>query len=144
MDLCRSREGLFPPPVFNLHACADCYGYLYPSGKPLRSMLGVLVGQIRNVTEVIVPDIRNASRRMLVCSGLNSDECLRWTACCLSADVCCREQLTATRTKDGCPHTWDGFSCWSATPHDRLVEQPCPTLIPHALPTDVVLQVKYD
>lgn len=141
--LCRNRDGLFPPRLFNLRACTMCYVHLFSMSKGLTMgpTLDTLVP--RNLTHSIVsepisPDITNETSTSAVCSSLDDMDCERWRSCCISASACCARMQEVPWRKSGnesktCPKTWDGFSCWDETSAGVTAYKTCPSFIGHSI-----------
>ncbi|CAH1788340.1 unnamed protein product [Owenia fusiformis] len=143
---CRDRRGSLPQVHYNLWTCSQCYAFLFaPDGSPKELESYGLNLRSRNTTynvfpigTLLIPDITNSTNRDQVCSTLKTDECTRWTDCCMAAIRCCDRQRSMPpmpNTGKYCPRTWDGFGCWDDTKPGVYVTQPCPTFIEHAFPT---------
>ena len=134
---CRDRSGYWTREVFSERACDSCYRYLFPSATvPEISLFrNRSVGWDVDAWQIDVTDVNVTSQ---MCSHLKPEECEGWRACCLSAQICCqRQQEFESRqvTGAGCPMTWDGYACWSATASGQEVTTDCPAYIPHAMPS---------
>ena len=138
---CTDRYGSLVPPHFNLRACAMCYAFLFPHGKPLQPLHPryVQLGYITpNETRIYDPDIDNSTATDQICDTLNDDECERWRACCVTAAECCKRHVRMPQSPRGstfCARTWDGYSCWDDTTPGTTVSAPCPNFIDHSITT---------
>ena len=73
-EKCRARAALLDRAVFALYTCADCYTYLFPAGKELFAINGLLVslnGTVHTHGQFLVPDVHNATNVNLICATLN-------------------------------------------------------------------------
>ena len=135
---CRDRDGYWDVQVFTRKACAQCYAYLFRDTRPLRAR-GQWLKEMNHTTghySLITASVTNKSDVTRVCRTLRGKECDRWMACCEEAAQCCHLQQkprTSNASRDQCPMTWDGFSCWADTGSGEVVRNPCPDYIPHAL-----------
>ena len=71
---CRARSGLLNQDAFAVLTCADCYTYLFPTGKELKAHQGWLVslnGTVYPHMHFLVPDVHNATSVNQVCETLN-------------------------------------------------------------------------
>ena len=136
---CRNRNGFLREDEFNMRACAECYGYLFHGEKRLQLVETTGLLEDVNRTTAVVADLQNLTAVDLICQTLNGDECNRWRLCCISASICCMEQLQqeadVAETSGYCPKTWDGFACWDKAPAGQELTRPCPAFIPHAMPS---------
>ena len=139
-NLCRNRNGDFNREDFLLRSCADCYGHLFPLDRRLRPNGTDLVWRTGVADPIHFPaDFQNESVLQIVCSKLKPDECLRWTACCVSSEICCERQLLADNKPSDitCPATWDGYGCWNYAQPGTEMSIECPAFIPYAMPNGI-------
>ena len=71
---CRARAALLDRGMFALYTCADCYTYLFPVGKELIAIKGLLVslnGTVYSHGQLLVPDVYNATNVNQICATLN-------------------------------------------------------------------------
>ena len=71
---CRARAALLDRAMFALSTCADCYTYLFPVGKELLAISGLLVslnGTVHTHGQILVPDVHNVTNVNQICATLN-------------------------------------------------------------------------
>lgn len=137
---CRDRIGLFPEEVFKLWTCSMCYSYLFPDAVPLTPNGSKNFPKLDawNGSASYTPDIENSTSKDLICATLSSDDCRRWSSCCIAALMCCQRQISITFYDPPghyCPPTWDGFSCFEATRAGTKAIISCPSYIDQAVPS---------
>ncbi|XP_052811143.1 calcitonin gene-related peptide type 1 receptor-like [Mya arenaria] len=139
-QLCRSKLGVFPENVFNIHACGWCYYYLFPgltyTPHPSFNSLALKT----NMSYTVQPDINNNTSINTICATLSSDECERWLLCCKASRDCCTRQLKSRDSNNTCPPTWDGYGCWDASAPGVTSQMSCPTFLQFSVPTRSALK----
>lgn len=137
--VCRDRIGYLSSTMFNLWTCSMCYRYLYRGTGNLRPE-GYKLKYVNNFTSdttgFILPDIMNNTVISFVCNELDThgEDCDRWLSCCRSSIQCCKEQERVEQGDvqqpyNGCPPTWDGFTCVPHTNGGKRLYLDCPPYI---------------
>lgn len=137
--VCRDRVGYLSSSLFKLWTCSMCYQYLYRGTGSLRQegyKLRYDNSSTMGTNGYIIPDILNATVITCVCNELyrHGEDCNRWVSCCRSSIQCCQEQEKNDHGEtqmvyEGCPPTWDGFTCVPKTNGGQRLYIDCPPYI---------------
>ncbi|WAQ94799.1 CALRL-like protein, partial [Mya arenaria] len=139
-QLCRSKLGVFPENVFNIHACGWCYYFLFPEHAYTPHTSFNSLALKTNLSHTVQPDINNNTSINTICATLSSDECERWLLCCKVSRECCTRQLKSRDSNNTCPSTWDGYGCWDASAPGVTSQMSCPTFLQFSVPTRSALK----
>ncbi|XP_046573928.1 calcitonin gene-related peptide type 1 receptor-like [Haliotis rubra] len=139
--MCRHKFGMRPPDEFRLYSCAWCYFHVSRSLKLTANLrTPYLEARVNGSTfskgSLLIPDVKNATCRSMICETLTPDLCDRWSMCCHHAEDCCRRQIEAPlHTNTTCHRTWDGYGCWDDTAPGTTTFLSCPSFLEYAVPT---------